>query len=1024
MAMVFGLVVRKTSIGFAVIEHDSTARTGDILRLGVRVYPEARDRWGTPKNQTRRLARMQRLKLRRRRERRRALQGLLHRAGLLPEGDSSEWRAVMRADPYELRRRAFEGEALCPHEVGRAIYHLAQRRHYKPADINVVDDAEDREVTAARAATAATLERENKTLGAWLSERGPHERKRGEHATRGVVEDEFDRVWARLVPEASRAAVRDAIFFQRPVFWRSKALVKCSFVPGGRPCPKGSWLSAQRRMLEDLNRLTVVVGAPRPLDEGERRAILEKLGSRVSLTWAGVRRALAPVYRDRGEAGLEKTLRFNLEDAGTKRLLGNAVEAKLAEIFGSAWAEHPRRHGVRAAVHEVIRGADYAEVGAQRIVVRSGDERRAGRAEAARRFVTEFGLAEDRAVKVETLKLPTGWEPYSTEALEAMLPHLQAGVRFDEIVSGPEWEAWREEAFPERERANGEAAERLPSPADPEENKRMLRLGNPNLGRARNELRKVVNNLIAVFGRPDCIRIELARELGYSNRMREEAAFRRQRLEKRRAAGRKILKEEGVADPTPEQVEKWILWEECRHVCPYTGDAILFDALFGTGDFEVEQIWPRSRSLHDGFWNKTLCRKDVAARKGGRTPFEMLGDDPESWAAVESRLASIEAEDGRWGMYPAKVSRFLAQFLGEERGRGQVRDTGYVARETKAYLGQLWPWEGVGERGCVEVVSERVMRRLRPLWALDEVLGETGGSSGGSHLGRAVEAVAVACCHEGMSRALVEYWREVERGGEGHLAAPWDEMRADVETALAGVVVSHRVSRKVSGPLHKETTQGDTGLEETRRGATYRTFVTRKRVEALRAKELQDEIQDVQVRKIVQTWVKQRGGSPAKAVPPYPMRGERGPEIRKVRLHKERQLGVMGKASTGFAELANNHHMAIYVGPGGQVRYEVVSLLEASRRLAKREPLVRRAREDGEEFVMSLAVGESLEHTRNGETKVRVVKSVWGNGTVVMVDHDDAVGATRFTRNAAMIVSNSARKLAVDPIGRVRVAGD
>ena len=153
--------------------------------------------------------------------------------------------------------------------------------------------------TSAREQTVQALKREGKTLGAWLAARGPHERKRGEHATRDIVGDEFDTVWMPLVPEPFRSSVRDAIFVQRPVFWRLNTLGRCRFVPDARLCPKGSWLSQQRRMLEKLNNLALAGGNQRPLDPEERQAILSRLQTQASMTWPGVRRALAPLYRAR-----------------------------------------------------------------------------------------------------------------------------------------------------------------------------------------------------------------------------------------------------------------------------------------------------------------------------------------------------------------------------------------------------------------------------------------------------------------------------------------------------------------------------------------------------------------------------------------------------------------------------------------------------------------------------------------------------------------------------------------------------
>ena len=136
----------------------------------------------------------------------------------------------MKKDPYNFRRRAFEGESLGPYETCRAIYHLAQRRHFRGREIDEVsvdsdqlaNDEVDLKAASARANTTRILKREGKTLGAWLADRGPHEKKRGEQATREIVEEEFDRIWLPLVTEPSWDVVRDTIFYQRPIFWRLK----------------------------------------------------------------------------------------------------------------------------------------------------------------------------------------------------------------------------------------------------------------------------------------------------------------------------------------------------------------------------------------------------------------------------------------------------------------------------------------------------------------------------------------------------------------------------------------------------------------------------------------------------------------------------------------------------------------------------------------------------------------------------------------------------------------------------------
>ncbi len=149
-----------------------------------------------------------------------------------------------------------------------------------------------------------------------------------------------------------------------------------------------------------------------------------------------------------------------------------------------------------------------------------------------------------------------------------------------------------------------------------------------------------------------------------------------------------------------------------------------------------------------------------------------------------------------------------------------------------------------------------------------------------------------------------------------------------------------------------------------------------------------------------------------------------GPEIRKVRLRVKQQTELMTRASTGYADLGNNHHIAIYRLADGAVNFEVVSLLEAVRRKARHEPIVRRDCGDGAQFVMSLSPGDSLQTINNGETNLRVVTGVWSNGQIVMCDNVDAAKTTETRPSAKTIVSNNGRKVSVDPIGRIRPAND
>lgn len=1057
MPRVFGFDIGTTSVGFAVIDHDQDTGTGTVLRMGVRVFPEARDADGTPLNQQRRQKRMARRQLRRRRTRRRRLNEILSEVDLLPKFGSKEWGDLMETtDPYELRKRGLS-EALSPHELGRALYHLAQRRHFKGRDLQDEDEVvenndkqdddninDEKKATAARESTLAALKTEEKTLGTWLAEKEadarkgqiPTEKRRGIHAHRSVVEDEFKKLWDAqtkhhviLKDQAFRFQVEDVIFAQRPVFWRRNTLGRCPFMPGEPLCPKGAWLSHQRRMLEKLNNLALAGGNQRPLDQEERAAVLAKLQGQASMSWGAVRNALKPLYKARGEAGAERSLKFNLELGGDAKLLGNLVEAKLAGIFSSDWDQHPCKRAIRDAVHQRLWSADYGEIGTQRVVVLPERERRMRRIQAAQSFIDDFGVSREQASRLEELRLPTGWEPYSTKALQAFMPHLERGLRFGALVNGPEWEDRRNETFPNRDRPTGEVLDRLPSPAAKEERDRIASLRNPTVVRTQNELRKVVNNLISLFGKPDLIRVEVARDVGKSKREREEIQSGIRRQEKRRKEAVKDLESKGITEPSRDDVEKWLLWKEGQERCPYTGDQIGFDALFREGRYEVEHIRPRSRSFDDSFRNKTLCRKDINLEKNNQTPFEYLGHDPDRWAAIQTRLDSMIASKGGTGLPPSKVKRFLAESLPADFASRQLNDTSYASRQAIAFLKRLWPDLGPEAPVTVQAVTGRVTAQLRRLWGLNNILADDGEKTRADHRHHAIDALTVACVHPGMTNRLSRYWqaKDDRRTPNPELPPPWPTIRADAERAVKEIVVSHRVRRKVSGPLHRETVYGDTGQDVMTKRESYRLFVTRKKVEALGKGEL-DSICDIRVREIVAKWVNARGGDPKKAFPPYPRLGESGPVIRKVRITVKRRVDLMVPVSTGYAERGNNHHVAIYRTPDGRAKCEVVSLFEARRRLARREPVVRRAGTDGDVFVMSLAPGDSIMFAKEKSEPIRTwyVQKIASKGQISLLEHTDASPeeVSLFEPMVGGVIARNATKISVDPIGRIRKAGD
>lgn len=1050
---VLGLDLGTTSVGHALIDYDQDGARGQIVSLGVRIFPETRDpRSKMPLNQERRARRMVRRQLRRRRQRRADVARHLFNAGLLPARNSAEWDAVFREDPYDLRRRAI-AEPLAPHQIGRLIHHLNKRRHFKGredleisegdavADASSAEAEEDDEVATSeeREAFRARLRETGLTVGAYLASLPSGEKRRGYRAHRSDIADEFDRIWTvqsgfnpTLLTSDVRDSVEQAIFFQRPVFWRVNTLGTCRLVDGERPSPKGAWVSHQRRMFEALNNLAICGGNERPLDSEEREAILSKLQTVPRLTWAQCRKIIGAIGRDRGEEkGWERRIKFNLElTAGLKGLPGNPLEAKLSEIIGDAWNDHPARDAIRWGFFDRLMAANFGMVGvSQRIVILTEDERRRNRKELARRLASDYDLSLAAADKLANLPVTTGWDAFSANAIALLLPELERGERLGALLNGPEWEDWRNRVFPTRDAATGEVLDQLPTPKDPGEGARLGKLRNPTVVRVQNEMRKVVNNLIRTYGRPDLIRIEVTRDVGRSARERDEAENRNRRQNRERDTAAQELRKNGVADPRRRDIEKYMLWREAGERCPYSGDHVSFADLFGSAPrFDVEHIRPRSRSLDDSFGNKTICRQDMNLVKANRTPYEAFGNDPERWDEIVQRVTTMG--DGKSGgrMPRSKVRRFLETDLPNDFADRQLNDSGWSARSAVESLKRLWPDIGPSAPVTVQAVSGRVTAHLRRLWGLNGILGDGETKSRDDHRHHAVDALVVACADPGVTNRLSRFWQAKDdpEAIAPEFPAPWNSIREDAESAVSALTVSHKVLRKVSGPMHEQTNLGDTGESVTTKSGTYRLYVTRKPVADLTESSLtspDDGVCDDEVRTILLDRIRKWDGNAKKAFS-SPVAMPSGQIIRKTRIRIKRQTELMAKTRAGYAKTANNHHVAVFEGSSGNAEYKIVSLLSAARRLSRKQAIIDRETVKGQRFLFSLCPGDALHLPGGGHAGIWIVRSIWDGGRVVLERHTDSVSRTVWRPTINSLMTSKARKISIDPIGRIRPARD
>jgi len=1065
---ILGLDIGVASVGWCLIE-TTNGTPSRLLAAGSRIYPPGvegnveafslgRDE---PRNQKRRQARQMRRQLWRRRRRLLKLQRALVRHGLLPalerydaeeidRGFKALDAALMAGDPamkdrvgsqtfhYRLRARAAAG-FVSPHELGRALYHLAQHRGFlSNRKAQRTDDEELGKVKTGIAELEEAMRASGHgTLGAYFASLDPEAtRIRGRWLGRNeLIVPEFDAIRTEQSKHHSGIGaeawddIRDAIFRQRPLRDQSHLIGRCSIEEAERRCPVAYPEAQEFRILQAVNHLRLVeldeeghAGAERPLSEPERATLVGRLMTESHLSFTAAKKAL----------GLKpRSTRFTIERGGEKELIGNRTHARIAVEMGEAWAGM-QPEDQRAMVDDML---EYESEDALE-----------------RRLLRRWGLSRETARSLAATTLESARLSFSLKAIRRMLPHLRDGRSVQEAKIA---------AYPAH--AGADAPWDLLPPLHPDRiwkkhcsgGRRYsgIEVRNPAVERSLSEVRKLVNGVIRRWGKPDEVRIELARDLKKprGERMKESRRMREQG--DRRSGALRRMVEEGfghLADQNRRSdVEKVLLWEECGGVCPYTGRPIAFEDLFGpTPKFEVEHIIPFSLSLEDGFGNKTLCEiAENRSRKRRMSPFDAYHGTPQ-WEDIIGRVKRLR------GLSAArKLKLFLSATNGSEVfgdfTERQLNDTRYASRLAGDYLGLLFGGRVDGEsRRRVQVSAGGATAIVRRKLGIEGLLGG-GEKNRKDHRHHAIDAIAIALTGP---REVQQIARASEaaivRGEASHrlkIEAPWPTFIDDARAIVDSMIVSHRVDRRLSGPMHLESNYSRPIRNIRGEVADFEARHARKRVDALGEKDV-DTIVDPRVRDAVKKQLRALGQKDPKVafkggenLPTLRHGDGRDVSIRRVRVRVNKGLAVVGRGGAArHVAPGSNHHMAVVetVGPSGRVvgrEFHVVTMLEAYRRRARREPIVQRDWGAGKRLAFTLRSGDAVDIEDGGGRCFASVMSVSAN-QIQLIRVEDARPTTeiakagkaggRLALTPKQFSQRNPRKLMIGSLGDISAAND
>ncbi len=754
--------------------------------------------------------------------------------GLMPACEDDR-KKLNNMDPYRLRAQALDSR-LEPHQLGRALFHLGQRRGFKSNRKTQGDDESDASETREAISELRRQIKANgtRTLGEFLAlrqEQGQPLRARqgvGLYPERAMYEAEFVELRKAQQPHHRLSddqwdVLKEIIFFQRPL--KPVDPGWCLLEEGEKRAAKALPISQEFRMLQEVNNLRVRVGteSERPLDAHERECAMKRLRSGKDIALSKDRDNIPA--KPTKDLGLPSDTVFNLAAGGRKSIKGDETAGRLMKrrksktepermLFGIRWLEMTLEER-----NEIVRFLLLAEEPE----------------DVHRKAIADWNLDTEQAETLANIPLPDGYGSLSEKAMSKLLPHLLEGRVYSDaaLEAGyPSHSDFRNDEAHDQLPYYGVVLPRAVVGADPAkdpmidgEPARYGRLANPTVHIGLNQLRRVVNGLINAYGKPAEIVVEVARDLKLGREGKARLNQRQNENRKRNERRREMLEAMGVS-PTPGTLQKLRLWEQQgepqARVCPYTGRQLSVHMVLSSRT-EVDHILPFSRTLDNSEANMVVCIAGANRDKGDRSPYEAFGHNPGAYdyKAIQSNAVGLPGNK-RWRFDKDAMERYEG-----ERGflDRHLNETSYLSRTARAYLAYLYDEKGEG-RVRVRTVPGRMTALLRRGWGLEGILRVTSegvvvrGKQRDDHRHHAIDAFVVANTTQGLLQGFAS--ASASRGGvaEDRMAAvagevlPWEGFnRNQLRSCLDRVVVSYKpdhgsVVRGTTGQLHNETAYG------------------------------------------------------------------------------------------------------------------------------------------------------------------------------------------------------------------------
>lgn len=970
MSKILGLDVGTNSLGWSLIEENKK-----IIDLGVRIFPiglnqeEYQKGKEVSKNATRRIARgIRRLNFRYK-LRRQKLKAILRDLEMMPSEEMI--LKITSTQLYFLRKKALD-EKITLKELGRILLLLNQRRGFKSSkkDVKTEEQRKEREGILKEMNELSQKVSQNgfRTLGEyfwdlyeknkldkkWHNPDEPIERIRSRFIYRALYEKEFDFIWEAqkkfyleiLTDENYQKIKNECIYYQRPLKSQKHLVGNCRFEPNKKVAPKSSFEFQEFRIWQTLN--TIKLNSYNNnrfrdfLSQDEKNKIFAYLQNHDSINKVQIKKVL----------DLSSKTTFN--DIADK-IYGNTTNAKLRNALGTDYYDSLNDIEKYKLWHTLYFANDEEWL--------------------ENYSKNTLRLNDEQVHKYINIYLEPDYCSISHKAICKILPFLKEGYVYSDAC---QCAGYHHSFDKEEDDKNRELKDKLE--ITKEDN-----LRNPLVQQSVNETIRVINEIIAEYGKPDIIRVELARELKKpkwkrekilkESRMKESLResyvdFLKRKLNKNNVTKSDLLKfelwlEMEFSEKDLQKIdrevdvnefrkfsknvkqtdkEKYKLYLECGRISPYTGSVITLSKLFSP-EIEIEHIIPYSKCMDNSFLNKTLSEREFNAKKNNLSPYLFFKDNPDEFKKFKERIKHLPEP---------KQEKFLLETMPDDFLNNQLSNNAYIAKQIRKKLKTI----------CknVYISNGQATSILRRFWGLNHILNPDGTNekSRDDHRHHAIDALVIANTTTSFIQKLCTESKFDENGKIRikDFPMPYDRFFVDAEDRIDSILISYRnkkrlISRKpnkykikngekiqksttIRGPLHEESLYGQI---QNPHEDFKNTFVIRKPVNSLKDKKQIEKIVDPKIRQTIYEHIENNGGNIEKALKSNVFMtskdGLKVIPIKKVRIKESAEELIQLRKSENenlFVASGNNYRIGIFINEKGKREYETISFYEAVNR--------------------------------------------------------------------------------------------